>query len=366
VAATVKSHADESLPGIVFTIENDFDSALQVLNASKPDILVLDVYRGTPVTGNVAADPVWKQVWGNWFCPLVFYSAGDVSVVDPPIPNHPFIKTVTKGVNSEREVIEHIKAFVTHTEALRSALTDIERLVHVVLRDVAGPVFDAENDEGRRKDMLVRATRRRVAALMDEMQVLTEKPLFGWEQYIFPVLTHHPVTGDILQVTAEDSSNPESYRVLLTPTCDLVPHGGTCKVTHLLTAKCCAADNFVTKGLSLAKNTSKSKVKERLRAALNEAHQSGIVLLPECPGTLPLMALNLRDLELVPVIDLIVPHNQQARFTRIASLDSPFREFVGWAYLQISCRPGVPPRDNSAAIEALTNEWNPLATEGKK
>ena len=37
---------------------------------------------------------------------------------------------------------------------------------------------------------------------------------------------------------------------------------------------------------------------------------------------------------------------------RIASLDSPFREFVGWAYLQISCRPGVPPRDNSTAIEA--------------
>lgn len=200
---------------------------------------------------------------------------------------------------------------------------------------------------------------------MDEMLAVTEQPLFGWEQYIFPVLTSHPVAGDILHVAAEDAKNPASYRVLLTPTCDLVPHAAGCKVTHALLARCCAPDNFVTKGLSLAKTTSKSKVKDRLPAALNEAHQSGIILLPECPGTFPLMALNLRDLELVPVTDLVPPEGQQARLTRIASLDSPFREFVGWAYLQISCRPGVPPRDYSAAIEALLNDWNLLPRKAR-
>ena len=32
-------------------------------------------------------------------------------------------------------------------------------------------------------------------------------------------------------------------------------------------------------------------------------------------------------------------------FLRIASIDSPFRELVAWAYLQIACRPSLPDRD---------------------
>ena len=366
VTATVKSHAEETIQEVTFRSQSDFDAALQTLRDTKPDVLILDVYRGERTMDNVAAQPIWSQVWRDWFCPIVFYSAGEVAVDNPSVPDHPFIRVVAKGANSERQVVEHIRAFASHTQALRLAVADIERLTHIVLRDVAVPVFKAENDETKRQDMLVRATRRRVAALMDEMMALTEQPLFGWEQYIFPVLASHPIVGDILRVSAEDPQIPASYRVLLTPTCDMVPHAGGCKVTHVLLAKCCGADNFVTKGLSLAKTTPKNKVKDRLPAALNEAHQSGMILLPECPGTLPLMALNLRDLELVPVVDVIPPRGQQARLTRVASLDSPFREFIGWAYLQISCRPGVPPRDHSAAIESLLKEWNPPATEGKK
>jgi len=35
----------------------------------------------------------------------------------------------------------------------------------------------------------------------------------------------------------------------------------------------------------------------------------------------------------------------EAGFTRIASIDSPFREQIAWAHLQIAGRPGVPERD---------------------
>jgi hypothetical protein len=366
LTATVKSYAEEVLQGVNFRSQSDFNAAMQSLQDTKPDVLILDVYRGNPATGDAAVQPVWSRVWRDWFCPLVFYSADEVAVADPSVPDHPFIRVVAKGANSERQVVEHIKAFASHTQALRAAVADIERLTHIVLRDVAVPVFGAENDETKRRDMLVRATRRRVAALMDEMMALTEQRLFGWEQYIFPALASHPVVGDILRVTVEDRNNPRSYRVLLTPTCDMVPQTSGCKVTHVLLGKCDSPECFITKGLSLAKNTSKSKLKERLPAALNEPHQSGVILLPACPQILPLMALNLRDLELMPLTDIVPPQGQEARLTRIASLDSPFREFVGWAYLQISCRPGVPPRDNSAAIESILKEWNPPATEGKK
>ena len=261
VTATVKSHAEETLQGISFISENNFDAALQSLHDTKPDVLVLDVYQGEERTmDHVAVQPIWSQVWDNWFCPIVFYSAGSVAIDNPPLPeNHPFVEVVTKGTGSERKVVEHIRKFASHTEALRSAIADIERLTHIVLRDVAVPVFEAEKDETKRRDMLVRATRRRVAALMDEMVALTEQPLLGWEQYIFPVLASHPVVGDILRVTAGDTKDHASYRVLLTPTCDLVPHAAGCKVANALLARCCAPDNFVTKGLSLAKGYAKEQ-----------------------------------------------------------------------------------------------------------
>jgi hypothetical protein len=360
LTATVKSHIEETLDDVNFTSQADFDAAMQSLHDTKPDVLVLDVYRGNPATGDVAVQPVWSQVWRDWFCPVVFYSAGEVAVGDPPVPDHPFVRIVAKGADSERQVVQHIKAFAPHTQALRSALTNIERLTHVVLRDVAGPVFGAENDESKRNDMLVRATRRRVAALMDEAMTSTEEPLMAWEQYVFPVLSSHPVSGDILRVTAEDKANPASYRILLTPTCDMVPHAGKCKVTQVLIGKCSSPDGY-TKVLSLPKDAKKAK--ERLSNALNEPHQSGVVLLPECPGIIPLMALDLRELELIPLTDIMPTSEQPPRLTRVASLDSPFREFLAWAFLQINCRPGVPPRNNAATIETLLSQ-SP-ATEGK-
>lgn len=56
------------------------------------------------------------------------------------------------------------------------------------------------------------------------------------------------------------------------------------------------------------------------------------------------MAANLRDLQLVPMQQI----GNGTEFSRIAAIDSPFRELVAWAYLQIACRPGLPERDLSS------------------
>lgn len=53
------------------------------------------------------------------------------------------------------------------------------------------------------------------------------------------------------------------------------------------------------------------------------------------------MAANLRKLELIAVDEIV-------DYERIASLDSPFREMVSWAYMQIAGRPGLPERDFDA------------------
>ena len=54
------------------------------------------------------------------------------------------------------------------------------------------------------------------------------------------------------------------------------------------------------------------------------------------------MAADLRELELISLSDIGL---KDKPFIRIASLDSPFRELVSWAYVQVSGRPGLPDRD---------------------
>jgi CTP synthase len=61
------------------------------------------------------------------------------------------------------------------------------------------------------------------------------------------------------------------------------------------------------------------------------------------------MAANLKDLALIPISDIGPEHE----FTTIASVDSPFREQVAWAYLQITGRPGLPERDTSTWAEDI-------------
>ena len=68
------------------------------------------------------------------------------------------------------------------------------------------------------------------------------------------------------------------------------------------------------------------------------------------------MVADLRDLELISTQDI----GSHKPFRRVASLDSPFRELIAWAYLQTACRPGLPDRDfdswRDEIIENLESE----------
>jgi hypothetical protein len=365
VISTVEDQAKAANLGVTFEKETDFAQALQTLERIRPHVLILDVYRGAPVAGDAPGEAIWSQMWSAWFCPVVIYSAGEVEFGQAPPENHPFIKVVAKGAGTEQTVLGHVQAFAPHASALRDVLLEIASVANGVLRDVAPHVFTVTTDPEQRRDILLRAARRRVAARMDDSLSQTKQPLLSWEQFIFPVIISHPVMGDILRDQSGDPQDPSSYRVVLTPTCDMVPQASGCKVTHVLAGRCGPATSFISEGLSLAVTTGKTKVKERLEKALNEAHQSGLVLFPECPGTTPMMTLNLRALDLIPIESIGTNQTKGCSYIRVASLDSPFREYVAWAFLQISCRPGLPPKDDSAVILSLLDAWATKATGSK-
>lgn len=71
------------------------------------------------------------------------------------------------------------------------------------------------------------------------------------------------------------------------------------------------------------------------------------------------MMANLRNLQLIPIENIGKP-GEGKKFIRVASIDSPFREALSWAYLQVSGRPGLPERD----LEAWSHEILEALQEG--
>ena len=53
------------------------------------------------------------------------------------------------------------------------------------------------------------------------------------------------------------------------------------------------------------------------------------------------MMADLKKLELIPISEI----GESAKYIRIASLDSPCRELISWAYMHTACRLGLPDRD---------------------
>jgi CTP synthase len=69
------------------------------------------------------------------------------------------------------------------------------------------------------------------------------------------------------------------------------------------------------------------------------------------------MAADFRNLELIGLKEI---GNDNEPFLRVASVDTPFRELVAWAYITNAARPGLPDRDfESWADEIIANLSKP-------
>jgi hypothetical protein len=123
---------------------------------------------------------------------------------------------------------------------------------------------------------------------------------------------------------------------------------GRTKVNQVLVAKCVGVDRYL-QAASLAANTREDRKRDKLESLLTLDQCGGFLPLPEFPRAVPLMAAALRDLELLPLDEI------STKYRIIASIDSPFRERIAWAYLQVAGRPGVPDCDMTVLIQAIIN-----------
>lgn len=347
-AETCRATINGKLPDVEVEVEPNFGKALDRVKTVLPDILVLDLYEHPE--DDPPGQPIWGQVWVNKFCPIIFHTGHELPD-DPQVPNdHPFIRSVTKGAGSDDTVAEFVKSYLPHVTALQHVHDEIDVALQSVLKDVSRHIWDAEAVPEKNSEILTRTARRRVAAMMDLKTLMTGRLMENWEQYLVPPLSEQLLLADLVRLRNGDPKEPTSYRLVLTASCDMGV--GTGKITNVLVAKCTGIDRFC-RGAMIDPNTADRRKKDKLSSALAQDQCGGFIPLPEYPNVLPLMAANLRDLELIPIGDIATAETVGQNYVRVAAIDSPFRERVGWAYVQIGGRPGVPDCDPTPFIDAI-------------
>jgi CTP synthase len=333
----------------------DFNDLATELTTYLPDFIVLDLMNGVDPEGT-GGKISFSEIWGIRFRPIVIYSSNPdlIDDMESGNANHPLVKRVKKGSGSDETLKDIINQFKPCVEGMNGITEDVNKVLNTTLRDVAQYIF-AQEDISDKETAIKHMGRRRVSVLMDDSSMLRPK-LHPSEQYIYPPLVSYPRTGDILIDTAKNNNSPESFFVVLTPSCDLVKvDGRNPKVTEVLCAQCEKSDVLFSKAQV-------KKEEDKLASELSHGNIKEYLPLPEFPGIIPAMVANMKKLRLIP-FESIGKKEEGKLFTITASIDSPFREQIAWAYLSTGGRPGVPDRDCSLWAKNILDNCN---DKGKK
>ena len=344
-------------------VVKELDRAEEALESFSPDVVILDIFRGPVADGDTAGLAACELIWDKHFCPIVVYSARPRDVADR-IPQHPLVRSTQKGSGSDEEVLRHIAEFTPHIDALKAVNTDVRQRLRLVLRHVAPFAFAAKVPSDKVKDFLVRSARRRVAAMADEALEADATPLASWEHYVLPPLAVHLLTGDIVRRKDGTADNPSDFAVILTPSCDLAQDAdGEARGSKALVARCSDV-RTICQEVGADETTKAKKLRERLPVFLSKGFGTLCVPLPALPNIFPSMAVVLRNLELIELER--IGDGDECDYIRVASVDSPFREMIAWAYMQVAGRPGLPERDFGAWTEEILQALSQQCKEGKK
>lgn len=357
VAKTLRETIEEAIPGTRIIVETDFDEALRLVTGeTEPEAFVLDWFEGNlPEESAQGGEKIWERIWKYRLVPVVIYSAHELHPeIEIPVDN-PLLKYISKGKNSQEDVVAFLKESRGFILAMRETHKELNSAGRSVLLDIVPKIWaQTKQSIEERPRVMVRTARRRLAAALDEALISTGELLAPWEQYIYPVLGDQLLTGDIVQDMQASPKSASSFRLVLTPSCDLQANAGKPKVEALLAAQCFPIEEF----LKAAKVGNKKKRMDRLPLALRDAQSGGFIALPGYADVIPTMAANLRRLELMNLNEIDAGKSTGRRYLRVLSIDSPFREQVTWAYLQITGRPGLPEREFSRWISEMPQGAN--------
>jgi len=339
----------ETLAGRVLAVSAypDFDSAQQLLNERKADVVILDLFLGAPAADHADGLKVLEAVKATGFVPFVIYTAKPEAVTDQLSP---FVRLVGKadgGLDrlwSEIEGLFNLRIPQIH----RGIAEHLDRSLAEYLWKFVVPNWD-ELEPLADKPEFVRLLLQRLAASLTQsgLDKLTTD-IFGSgtsvelagpdkvhpaEMYIKPGIGRDPLLGDI-RVRQRDEQL--GYLVVLSPSCDMVSmrDGGPAKpkATHALCARAERVRDLpeYAEWRSSRSNNAKERVQKRLKG-------ERVFHLPAA-WDIPDLLVDFQALEYLALEDV-------KGLSCLATIESPYAEALGSRFLRHLGRIGVPDID---------------------
>ena len=275
-----------------------FQNLPRALVEFRPDAVVLDLVAGDVTEDDdIAGNQSFGEIRSNWFCPVVVYSEHQ-GLEDF---SHAFVEIIPKGGGSDLAVLESLQRFTAVAQVIGDVHRDFDKRIRQALHDSV-PKLRAQlgttGDQADGATVLPRAVRRLVAARMDA-DASGDGKLKAWERFIIPALGGHLYSADLLKREDAEWADPKAFRLVLTPSCDLVRHGGKdSKAARVLVAQCEPITELRGIKITAGARLSNDK-KKKLTPLLTEGVVDGLLPIPRFAGHVPSMAANLKRLELL-------------------------------------------------------------------
>ncbi len=362
VKDVIEGNKTVALPDSISCVLCDnFSMAIELLKKERFDLVILDLKDdNAPDDDTLAGEEVFKEIKNCRFIPVIFHTGFAYKVSDL---TSPYVKVVTRSEwatlrSTIKEVLDtKLPRLIRHIEEEQRSFMwesaekiwadDLDKknpadLVYLLARrlanslsgDVVRSFFGADGTDGAPKSEMVHAV----------------------ELYIYPPIAKHYLFGDIFQKKAEEKSE---YFVLLTPSCDHAQG----KADFLLFARCSDLGDSeewkkIKASLDAKTTPSKTSVNElkdlmkdnNPRPRLQDRYKY-------LPGT-SFMPDLLVDLQNSITINQEKMISGEGGLERIASLDSPFAEYLQAKMIRYFGRVGTPPLDTDLTFERFTSQSN--------
>ena len=327
------------------TNSDSFDSALEMLDRQRFDLVILDVRLG-PLTKNVSEEAgvaTLKSIQTRQFIPIIFYTALPSHVADLGSPLVRILEKTT-GAKLLPETIKEV--FDTFLPIINRALINhMERVQREYMWDFVAKNWEQLSTSPDHSALAYLLARRLAISLSQkgiEKIILSiggkadapQNGIHPMQYYVMPPVESAPLAGDIFH---GDIGGVNGYWVLLTPSCDLVAERDNAEFA--LFAKC----NLLTEQEEYNKwSDNPEKYKDSFERFMGNRKKERHYYLPAAL-TLPDLVIDLQALVTITV-DAI------KTLQRLASLDSPYAEALLIRFSRYFGRIGVPNLDIAVAI----------------
>ena len=313
----------------------EFDDIEKMMNIFKVDLIILDLSNGLD-NDTEAGETAIKKVYTQFFLPIIIYS-GFSEIFDNPFKENIFVKIVKKGPNGIVELKKSVNSFKPFIQKRTLVSEEIYADISEIYRRTYQKMISNTSIKNANKESEVfkRLMKRRLAASIDETS--EKDKIYAWEVYLYPSIGNGYLTGDILRKKNTNKNEPSSYRIILSPSCDLQRKEPIKNIKVAFFRK--INDYF-------EKNEIKTKI-------LRNTSPDRFIFFHKLDGEFPHMICDLKELEVIDYDDL------DKKYDRIVSVDSPFRESIVWADITINGRPGLPDRNCEAWLDGIKTECYP-------